>query len=431
MELKPRLEPRAWPYLSSSCSELTKSDPSLSRTNPTPSEFDQGNNENKHRRVIKTWLSCVSTLSCVSIAISLITLFISIYVVVYTVNMNCDCLLDRNVTVANVERDTIDVNMTFPDPSLNYTVLVNEIHLLKADIESLKKLLNNVTSETGHKIDENTRAIASQAQFQENITAKTILKIDENTRAIASQAQLQNNITAETILKIDENTRAIASQAQFQENITAETILKIDENTRAIASQAQLQENITAETNHKLDENSKTLTNQAQLLSSIEDQLTSVLENNITSLFKLLSNMTTTTSTAPVGKGTATLEDLPSFQDALHNNCTFTKLSSCTLSTTAQYGSAIPTFWSCKTNPISITGRLGTVQCIVTEYGSEINPIGASLSLTEVNGVMEYRCLCSVVVATTIWRQSSVTCSLVESYCIANDTVNITLSYVS
>lgn len=356
MELKPRLEPRAWPYLSSSCSELTKSDPSLSRTNPTPSEFDQGNNENKHRRVIKTWLSCVSTLSCVSIAISLITLFISIYVVVYTVNMNCDCLLDRNVTVANVERDTIDVNMTFPDPSLNYTVLVNEIHLLKADIESLKKLLNNVTSETGHKIDENTRAIASQAQLQENITA---------------------------------------------------------------------------ETNHKLDENSKTLTNQAQLLSSIEDQLTSVLENNITSLFKLLSNMTTTTSTAPVGKGTATLEDLPSFQDALHNNCTFTKLSSCTLSTTAQYGSAIPTFWSCKTNPISITGRLGTVQCIVTEYGSEINPIGASLSLTEVNGVMEYRCLCSVVVATTIWRQSSVTCSLVESYCIANDTVNITLSYVS
>ena len=141
--------------------------------------------------------------------------------------------------------------------------------------------------------------------------------------------------------------------------------------------------------------------------------------------------MTTTTSTAPVGKGTATLEDLPSFQDALHNNCTFIKLSSCTLSTTAQYGSAIPTFWSCKTNPISITGRLGTVQCIVTEYGSEINPIGASLSLTEVNGVMEYRCLCSVVVATTIWRQSSVTCSLVESYCIANDTVNITLSYVS
>ena len=381
MELKPRLEPRAWPYLSSSCSELTKSDPSLSRTNPTPSEFDQGNNENKHRRVIKTWLSCVSTLSCVSIAIGLITLFISIYVVVYTVNMNCDCLLDRNVTVANVEMDTIDVNMTFPDPSLNYTVLVNEIHLLKADIESLKKLLNNVTSETGHKIDENTRAIASQAQFQENITA-------------------------ETILKIDENTRAIASQAQFQENITAET-------------------------NHKLDENSKTLTNQAQLLSSIEDQLTSVLENNITSLFKLLSNMTTTTSTAPVGKGTATLEDLPSFQDALHNNCTFIKLSSCTLSTTAQYGSAIPTFWSCKTNPISITGRLGTVQCIVTEYGSEINPIGASLSLTEVNGVMEYRCLCSVVVATTIWRQSSVTCSLVESYCIANDTVNITLSYVS
>ena len=406
MELKPRLEPRAWPYLSSSCSELTKSDPSLSRTNPTPSELDQGNNENKHRRVIKTWLSCVSTLSCVSIAISLITLFISIYVVVYTVNMNCDCLLDRNVTVANVERDTIDVNMTFPDPSLNYTVLLNEIHLLKVDIESLKKLLNNVTSETGHKIDENTRAIASQAQFQENITAETILKIDENTRAIASQAQLQNNITAETILKIDENTRAIASQAQLQENITAET-------------------------NHKLDENSKTLTNQAQLLSSIEDQLTSVLENNITSLFKLLSNMTTTTSTAPVGKGTATLEDLPSFQDALHNNCTFTKLSSCTLSTTAQYGSAIPTFWSCKTNPISITGRLGTVQCIVTEYGSEINPIGASLSLTEVNGVMEYRCLCSVVVATTIWRQSSVTCSLVESYCIANDTVNITLSYVS
>ena len=406
MELKPRLEPRAWPYLSSSCSELTKSDPSLSRTNPTPSELDQGNNENKHRRVIKAWLSCVSTLSCVSIAISLITLFISIYVVVYTVNMNCDCLLDRNVTVANVERDTIDVNMTFPDPSLNYTVLVNEIHLLKVDIESLKKLLNNVTSETGHKIDENTRAIASQAQFQENITAETILKIDENTRAIASQAQLQNNITAETILKIDENTRAIASQAQLQENITAET-------------------------NHKLDENSKTLTNQAQLLSSIEDQLTSVLENNITSLFKLLSNMTTTTSTAPVGKGTATLEDLPSFQDALHNNCTFTKLSSCTLSTTAQYGSAIPTFWSCKTNPISITGRLGTVQCIVTEYGSEINPIGASLSLTEVNGVMEYRCLCSVVVATTIWRQSSVTCSLVESYCIANDTVNITLSYVS
>lgn len=370
MELKP-----------CSCSELTKSDPSLSRTNPTPSEFDQGNNENKHGRVIKTWLSCVSTLSCVSIAISLITLFISIYVVVYTINMNCDCLLDRNVTVPDVERDTIDVNMTFPDPSLNYTVLVNEIHLLKADIESLKKLLNNVTSETGHKIDENTRAIVSQAQLQENITA-------------------------ETILKIDENTRAIASQAQFQENITAET-------------------------NHKLDENSKTLTNQAQLLSSIEDQLTSVLENNITSLFKLLSNMTTTTSTAPVGKGTATLEDLPSFQDALHNNCTFTKLSSCTLSTTAQYGSAIPTFWSCKTNPISITGRLGTVQCIVTEYGSEINPIGASLSLTEVNGVMEYRCLCSVVVATTIWRQSSVTCSLVESYCIANDTVNITLSYIS
>lgn len=364
MELKP------WPYSSTYASTNYGNDLLCPpKDNPKSSEIK------KKRRVqpVRSMVCLSALLLCVSISIGLISLSISLYIVVYAMNMNSGCF---NASIANVER-----NMTYPHLH-NYTVLLDEIELLKSDILSLKLLLIDVTNSTNHQVEENAKTITHQAQLQDNITTQTNYKIEQNAKAITCQVQLLDNITTET--------------------------------------------------NYKIEENVKAITHQAQSIATIDNEVTSILENNVTSLFQLLSNITVTpVMVTNTSKEAAILEDLPSFQDALNDNCTFIKLSSCTLSTVAQYGSAIPTFWSCKTSPVMATAKkLGNVQCIVTEYGSEINPIGASLSLTELNnGTMEYRCLCSVIVATTIWRQSSVTCSLVHSFCIARDSVNVTLSH--
>ena len=208
-------------------------------------------------------------------------------------------------------------------------------------------------------------------------------------------------------------------------NTLRKTVQKIQEDTRNISIE--------------FDESKELIATQEQSLRNIENRLTLGIDKNITLIFDLLSNFSNVETTQGISEltggmnatSTVTLNNLQAFKEALTDNCTFLNLSSCTLPTAAQYGSAVPTFWSCKTSPVAVTESLhlqGTVQCIVSEYGNEINPVSASLSLTTLNGSLEYRCLCSVVVTTTIWRKSSVTCSLIQTHCLPRESTNMTLT---
>uniref|UniRef100_A0A1X7UBF4 Uncharacterized protein n=1 Tax=Amphimedon queenslandica TaxID=400682 RepID=A0A1X7UBF4_AMPQE len=205
----------------------------------------------------------------------------------------------------------------------------------------------------------------------------------------------------------------------------------------------KIQEDTARNISIAFDESEELIARQRQDLIDIENRITLGIDKNITLIFDLLSNFSNMEATPPQGKSeltdstndttpsTVTLNNLHAFKEALTDNCTFLNLTSCTLPTTPQYGSAVPTFWSCKTSPVAVTHSLhlqGTVQCIVSEYGNEINPVAASLSLTTFNGSLEYRCLCSVVVTTTIWRKSSVTCSLIQTHCLPRESTNMTLT---
>lgn len=204
----------------------------------------------------------------------------------------------------------------------------------------------------------------------------------------------------------------------------------------------KIQEDTARNISIAFDESQELVATQRQDLIDIENRLTLGIDKNITLIFDLLSNFSNMETTPSQGKSeltdstndttssTVTLNNLHAFKEALTDNCTFLNLTSCTLPTTPQYGSAIPTFWSCKTSPVAVTHSLhlqGAVQCIVSEFGNEINPVAASLSLTAFNGSLEYRCLCSVVV-TTIWRKSSVTCSLIQTNCLPRESTNMTLT---